>query len=288
MRDDQVAQTIAHIRSIKNIKSLRNFLKSSLSKEGYCHDFKAAIPKLTEPTNEKKDIKEEKTLLYRFRSAFAALANSHGGFIIAGVDDKTLKPNGCDEERDVKKRIGDLLTGITPVPDIVILPEIKFGRPRRWIYMVEVLPSPSFKRPHFFDGRIYYRTRDLSSCCYVKSTSELSEKIIFDTFHFGSIRSFKQFIQSARREADNMPFPMVRYLQEIESYLIERRKDKNHEVLINHCMDAFKQVTSSLSNRRAQYTGTVISQAETVRLLDEHLDNFERLFVQILEIGLNG
>lgn len=288
MRDDQVAQTIAHIRSIKSIASLKSFLKSPLSREGYCHDFKVAIPKLSDPTNEKKDIKEEKTLLYRFRSAFAGLANSHGGFIIAGVDDKTLKPNGCDEERDIKKRIGDLLTGITPVPDIVILPEIKFGRPGRWIYMVEVLPSPSFKRPHFFDGRIYYRTRDLSSCCYVKSTSELSEKIIFDTFHFGSIRSFKQFIQSARRAADNMPFPMVRYLQEIESYLIERRKDKNHEALINRCMDAFQQVISSLNNRRVQYTGTAISQAETVRLLDEHLDYFERLFVEILEIGLNG
>ncbi len=288
MRDEQVVQTIAHIRSIKTIESLRDFLKSPLSREGYCHDFKAAIPKLTEPTNEKKDIKEEKTLLYRFRSAFAALANSHGGFIIAGVDDKTLKPNGCDEERDVKKRIGELLSVLNPLPDIDILPGVPFGRPRRWIYMVEVLPSPSYRKPHFFDGRIYYRTRDLSSCHYVKSSSELSERIIFDTFHFGSIRSFKQFILSAKRAADSMPFPMVKYLQEIESYLIERRRDPKHETLVNNCVDAFNEVTSSLDARRVQYTKTAITQSEIARLLNERLDNFERLFIQILEIGLNG
>ncbi len=101
-----------------------------------------------------------------------AFANTSGGTLVIGVEDKTKKILGIDEPLDMEERLANIISdGISPrlVPNIEISPWRK-----TYLILIEVYPSNN--RPH------YLKSKGLEKGTYIRigSTNRLADSIMIN------------------------------------------------------------------------------------------------------------
>jgi len=99
---------------------------------------------LRRPEGKTLEFKRDLSSPDRLLRTVVAFANTAGGVVLIGVEDKTRQVRGVAEPRSLEERIANLLSDtITPrlVPDIEVLPWRRTS-----VVAIEVYPSPS--RPH--------------------------------------------------------------------------------------------------------------------------------------------
>lgn len=118
----------------------------------------------------KRDLSARQGLL----RTVVAFANTAGGILLVGVEDRTRHVRGVEEPLDLEERLANLLSdGITPR----LLPELEIVPWRRTqVVAVQVHPSPA--RPHYvtregLDGGVYVRVGSTNR----KADQELVEEL---------------------------------------------------------------------------------------------------------------
>ena len=284
MRDENLAASMKDLRGrFQSEALLRDFLLSGKARESLICDFKGGIP----DANVERG-RDGETPQYSFCKAIAAFANSKGGFIVVGVADQTLEVKGCTFFSNLDNRVEELKKQVNPKPDAKVLYCYPLIGSEKHIYVIEVLPSPSFRKPHFFRGKIFYRASDASRCDYVNSLEELSEEVKGDCFHKGSVPGFKRYIQILKDEVRNLKFPFLSYQISIGEFLERRRRDEpgNSNVLealrllclLNSAIEAYKPQSPSASTE----AGAMSSTATYSSVIDS-IDSFASAFISVLE-----
>jgi len=113
---------------------------------------------LKRPEGKNLEFKRELSSAERVLSTVVAFANTAGGILLFGVEDKSHNVVGIPDPLDLEERIANLISdGIRPrlAPDIEVLPWRKTQ-----VVAVRIYPSPS--RPHYLkasgvDGGVYLR-----------------------------------------------------------------------------------------------------------------------------------
>lgn len=104
---------------------------------------------LQSPEDKTLEFKQDTSSHEGIVKTLIAFANTSGGTLVIGVEDKTKKIKGVDKPLDIEERLANLISSsISPklIPNIEIVPWRK-------TYLVTVEIYPSNNRPHFLEKR---------------------------------------------------------------------------------------------------------------------------------------
>jgi ATP-dependent DNA helicase RecG len=149
------------------------------------------ISLLKKPESKTLEFKRDLSSSSKVLRSIIAFANTAGGVLIIGVEDKTKKICGADKPSLLEEKLANIISdSIKPkvIPDIEIVPY-------RNTYLLAVEIHPSSTRPHYLkkvgeEGSTYIR---------VGSTNRLADKIM--------ISELKRFVLN--ESFDEQPFPKL-------------------------------------------------------------------------------
>jgi len=196
-----------------NYRDLSNWLKDPSVQECRLCDWKSEINL------------ESKSL----RTSFCAFANTGGGFIFFGVDNvKDIK--GVKEDPELRTKISRIINNniLPPIPinnwDIITI-EVPRKKPEV-VYIVYILPSLYFEKPHVTEHKIYIRGNGEN--IPINDGGTLRKLFLIDKFqpeHIYQLESELEKIRGCRLNPDAIDFM---YLKQMKEYL-EEQKTKSRD-----------------------------------------------------------
>ena len=138
----------------------------------------------------------DKGATVKLTKACCAFANSNGGFLIYGVEDKEYNIIGLDEDLEFKKHFGDKLKA---VPSIYYdTKSIKIPNSEKFLYVVFIPQSQS--RPHVFQNKeqapFWKRT---NRGCEHMDLNEIREQFMDNERQWGSLRLLALELEDCER-----------------------------------------------------------------------------------------
>jgi len=157
----------SRFKSFVNITGLRKWLAKRDVLESDVLDFKEAIPDQD-----------------NVRKIFCAFANSGGGRIIFGVNDRKIIIGMTISAQQLKDRLIQILGNNVYPADIhcEIIEEIKFQNNIKSVFVVEIYNSDYISRPHIFikNDAVYIPIRRNGSCDYLKNHGEIRSAFLLE------------------------------------------------------------------------------------------------------------
>lgn len=163
----------------------------------------------------------------KLRKCFAAFANTKGGLIFFGVQNRTRHPVGIPEDGDLKTKINRAISNTSLLPSIP---------PQNWdvvcaiptpaksfVYIVEICPSPFFSKPHIADNHIYVRENGESKP--LSSGAELRGIFFGSGFNPHDIDLMPGAIQQFRNQ-HRLEYISAQYFTFLREYLEKLKRDQ--------------------------------------------------------------
>lgn len=264
--------------------ALRRFIESGEAKENFFCDFKGGIPDVRTDSHKK----EEDKPYYGFCKSLCAFANSRGGFLVIGVQDVTLEVMGCTTLANPDDRVEDLKSQVNAKPDAKIIASYELVDSEKRVYVLEIFPSGSFRKPHFFRGKIFFRVEDAARCKFVDSPEQLSEEIKSDCFHKGSALSFKRFVEALKTSPTKLSFPYVDYFVAVCEFLDKRLQDGSTDERIKFAISQRLRLQQTIAEYKKS-TSFLASEGgievPTTSFIDvnDSIDSFATAFLAVLD-----
>ncbi len=275
----------------KDETELRHLLQHTLRSENRDFDFKSILPKEASKGSGHEALKTE------FKVSFCAFAHSRGGYLIVGVNEIKDKHGyvvghevlGSKELHDVNAYISQIIDDSINNPienwsvDSVLV-ESK-GTAVHFIY---IPASPSYKKPHMFDEKIFYRLNGRTVC--VNADGPQVRRILeADFFSPCGVEAFKDFISSFRQFAGQLPPQYERYFLNLGRYL---KTSLNDDPKFKEIYAAFVNVDQVYHRKLAPLSPSSSEATPSVNresfsslheMLDAALEQFADLLLPILE-----
>ncbi|MCB0340155.1 MAG: ATP-binding protein, partial [Bdellovibrionales bacterium] len=232
-----------------------------------------------------------------YRKTFCAFANTRGGHLIVGVEEKKNKSGrpkgyqviGCGELSEINTEISQLIDDHVdfPIPNWNIHP-LELSTPNRFVHFIEVPASPSYRKPHMFDEKVFYRLPGRS--VHAKDGPKVREIIEADMFSPGGSHAFEDFCELFKRTAGQLEERHERYYLNMGKFL-RYHSEKHTEVLPVY--QSFQELErargvvrrSQVSSYSVGEGGVVDQQGDPLAAVDsqsEAFDSFAEQFRSVL------
>jgi hypothetical protein len=220
-------------------EGLKYFIENTVPSENRDFEYKEILPQ-DATKQEKEKIRSD------FRKAFCAFANARGGYVIVGIREEKLKNGrrkrritGCSEIDEINRTVSHLVQNhIRPPIDNIQIQSIKIPKSKKYVHVIRVPASSSFKKPHMFNEFIYHRCLGESPPINGDG-ARVREILEVDYFSPGSVEAFEDFINSFRKYDGGPPPHYERYLLNLGKYL---HRNSDNDPRFSDAYAAFKNL----------------------------------------------
>lgn len=197
----------------------------TVSTWGY-DELKSWVDNINISEHDRFDFKQEYEHLdpKRIRKAFASLANTKGGYLFFGIEDRTKNILGCPNSGDFNRLISDKLdiNCIDPRPQWELLSTINVNGSANVVHIVEVKKLPRFSKPCISDSKIYVRepgrAREITRLEQLKSVFFDTETTILEDI--GQLQTLVKNSRITKYNWTMLDGLTIAYLIKVKNYLI--------------------------------------------------------------------
>ena len=263
------------IKNIKNwkYKDLKNWLKDLSVQECWLYDWKVGI-----------DL-DSKSI----RRTFCAFANTNGGLIFFGVSNKK-DIKGVKEDPELRTKVSQIIDNniLPPIPisnwDIFT---IKIPRRKLVVYILYILPSLYFERPHVTEHKIYIRRNGEN--WPINDGYTIRKYFLIEKFQPEHIKHLNYELNKIRDCKFNPDLIDFMYLKQLKEYL-EMQMSKSREY--GELLDILKRIVKLYEKiKKRQSIGLIAGQNISIldsdhlimyySELDNLIDNFYKKFREV-------
>lgn len=223
------------------------------------------------------------------RRIFCAFANTNGGLIFLGIDNKK-KITGVKEDTELKTKINRIVNSniLPPVPiNNWDISAIKIPKKKLVVYIVYILPSLYLEKPHVTEHRIYIRgngeNRPLNDGAQIRRLF-LIEK--FQPDHIDQLKNELDRIKNCRFHPDQIDFM---YLKQMKEYLEEGIKDNKEfgelSISLAKIIGFYEGIRKNQTESETRGEGLTVLDSDflikQINNLEKELNNFYNRFKKI-------
>lgn len=254
-----------------NEADLEALVNSTAVSENEYFDFKAILP--SEGTSRDGKIELKKA----YRKALCAFANSKGGYLIVGVKEtgngnsKKFEISGSTVAGEVNTIISQLIGGeITPSVDFDVASSFHLGG-GLYCHVIHIKGSPSYRKPHVYDERVYFRRPGESRPA--KSNSEIREIMESDYFFSpGPVALLDNYISVLRAsKGKDLSTSLQRYHENLRCFLY----DNQHNGTFGEVYSLFT-IFETLRNKREWQSASSSNLSDGDQSLERFNDAIEQ------------
>lgn len=276
--------------------ALKHMLQHTFRSENRDFDFKSILPKEASKDGGRSVLTEE------FKVSSCAFANTTGGYLIVGVNERKDQHGyvveheilGSREVHDVNAYLSQIIDDTIRKPieywDVTSIPITANSRAVHFIY---IPASPSYKKPHMFDENLYHRLNGRSVA--VRGDGSLVRKIVeSDYFSPCGVERLKDFFETFRNIAGQLPAQYDRYFSNLGIYI---KRNIHLDQRLSECYSVFCEVYQAYQRTCApisSYAAEIKTSQNTLEVssardeLEDALIRFEHLLLPILTGASNG